>query len=47
MRMRVRMGGNLNKVVMIRSRYRFLSKMMAKNALGKQFFFSICTVHQR
>lgn len=37
MRIRVGMGGSLNKVVIIRYCCRFLSKMMAKNALGKQF----------
>lgn len=46
-RMRLGMGRILNKIVMIRYHCRFLSKITAKNALGKQFFFSIFSVHQR
>lgn len=47
MRMRLGMSRILNKMVIIRCHCRFLSKIMAKNALGKQFFFFIFSVPQR
>lgn len=40
MMMRVWVGGSLNEVVAVRYRCRLSSKIMDKNALGKQLVFS-------